>query len=143
KKVKRKLKRNPSFPLGKAHLRLNLLSHQVMLSYIYREVTNRPFFIEQKRKKQRQSNCTKELCVISYTKKYRESYYFDKARIAYKNKKEIKKNSFTSILKSFILYLFELANENVKSREDEFVAAGSEATMVAAAKHFSSKMRLI
>lgn len=65
------------------------------------------------------------------------------ARMAYtKNKKEIKKNSFTPILKSFVLYLFESANENVKSREAESVTR-PEAAMVAAAKHFSSKVRLI
>ncbi|PON79786.1 hypothetical protein PanWU01x14_010180 [Parasponia andersonii] len=63
--------------------------------------------------------------------------------MTYKNKKEIKKNSFASILKSFVLYLFESANKNVKSRKAKSVSIGPEAAMVAAAKHFSSKVRLI
>lgn len=62
--------------------------------------------------------------------------------MAFTNKKEIKKNGFTSILESFLLYLFGLATENVKSREVESLT-GPEAAMAAAAKHFSSKVHFI
>lgn len=60
--------------------------------------------------------------------------------MAYENKKEMKESCFTLIVKSFMFYLFESANDNVKSREADSVT-GPEATMVAAAKHFSLKVR--
>ena len=60
-----------------------------------------------------------------------------------KNKKE-KKNSYgTSKLRSFVSFFFKTTTENAKNTKKDASPTEPEDTMIAAAKHFSSKVRLI